>query len=194
MAEKDIILMHVRREDSGVTANDYTVLYPKTLERLVVDENGITLKDKMNTKLDKVLYTPEDILTKIKIVDGEGSGLDADTVDGLHAASFLPKIGTSIPAGADLDNYVTIGEYYCANNTVAAEVVHSPYPWFFYLEIRYIGIDSLVMQRWTSCNGSTMAIRYRKNLESYEWTDWAEYRAQTSGTWTPYLLANNVQI
>ncbi|MBC8531765.1 hypothetical protein [Gehongia tenuis] len=88
MAEKDI-LMHVRREDSGAPANDYDILYPKTLERLVVDENGIILKDKMDTKLDKVLYTPEDILTKVKTVDGEGSGLDADTVDGMHAAGIL---------------------------------------------------------------------------------------------------------
>ncbi|MBC8531767.1 hypothetical protein [Gehongia tenuis] len=87
MAEKDI-LIHVRREDSGVPTNDYDILYPKTLERLVVDENGIILKDKMDTKLDKVLYTPEDILTKVKTVDGEGSGLDADTVDGLHAAEL----------------------------------------------------------------------------------------------------------
>lgn len=29
-----------------------------------------------------------DILTELKTVDGSGSGLDADTVDGLHASSF----------------------------------------------------------------------------------------------------------
>jgi len=30
----------------------------------------------------------QDILTKLKTVDGQGSGLDADTLDGLHASAF----------------------------------------------------------------------------------------------------------
>jgi hypothetical protein len=34
-------------------------------------------------------YTASDVLTKIKTVDGSGSGLDADTVDGIQASSFL---------------------------------------------------------------------------------------------------------
>jgi len=33
--------------------------------------------------------TASEILTAIKTVDGSGSGLDADTVDGVHASSFL---------------------------------------------------------------------------------------------------------
>jgi hypothetical protein len=33
-------------------------------------------------------YTASDVLTKIKTVDGSGSGLDADTVDGYHASAF----------------------------------------------------------------------------------------------------------
>jgi len=34
-------------------------------------------------------YTASDVLTKIKTVDGSGSGLDADTVDGIQASSFV---------------------------------------------------------------------------------------------------------
>lgn len=56
MPERDI-LMHVRREDSGTPANDYDVLYPKTLDRLVMDEKGVSVRDKLNTKLDAALYT-----------------------------------------------------------------------------------------------------------------------------------------
>jgi hypothetical protein len=41
------------------------------------------------TFLPSSSYTASDILTKIKTVDGSGSGLDADTVDGIQAASFL---------------------------------------------------------------------------------------------------------
>jgi hypothetical protein len=33
-------------------------------------------------------YTASDVLTKIKTVDGSGSGLDSDTVDGYHASAF----------------------------------------------------------------------------------------------------------
>lgn len=38
--------------------------------------------------------TPSVILSEIKTVDGPGSGLDADTVDGQHASSFAPAVHT----------------------------------------------------------------------------------------------------
>ncbi len=87
MAEKNI-LMHVRRKDSGTPANDYDVLYPKTLDRLVMDEDGVDMREKLNTKLDAALYTAGDILGKLQTVDGEGSGLDADTVDGIQGETL----------------------------------------------------------------------------------------------------------
>lgn len=44
------------------------------------------------TKADNALpassYTSSDILTKLKTVDGSGSGLDADTVDGINSTGF----------------------------------------------------------------------------------------------------------
>jgi hypothetical protein len=49
-------------------------------------------------------YTAADVLTKIKTVDGSGSGLDADTVDGIHAATFYsasnppPSSGQPVPS------------------------------------------------------------------------------------------------
>lgn len=46
-------------------------------------------KDYVDTKLTASTYTASDVLTKIKTVDGAGSGLDADTLDGYHASSFL---------------------------------------------------------------------------------------------------------
>jgi hypothetical protein len=42
-----------------------------------------------NAKLNVSDYTAADVLTKIKTVDGSGSGLDADTVDGIQASGFL---------------------------------------------------------------------------------------------------------
>jgi hypothetical protein len=42
-----------------------------------------------NAALPATTYTAADILTKIKTVDGAGSGLDADTVDGVQGADLL---------------------------------------------------------------------------------------------------------
>ena len=51
------------------------------------DNNIFNLNAELGTKLDITSYTAADILTKIKTVDGVGSGLDADTLDGLAATS-----------------------------------------------------------------------------------------------------------
>ena len=40
-----------------------------------------------NNKLDASAYTAADVLAKVKTVDGSGSGLDADLLDGAHAGS-----------------------------------------------------------------------------------------------------------
>lgn len=41
------------------------------------------------TKLDSSVYTASDILNKINTVDGKGSGLDADTLDGKDSTEFV---------------------------------------------------------------------------------------------------------
>jgi len=48
-----------------------------------------TVTASIGTKLNSSDYTAADVLTKIKTVDGSGSGLDADTVDGIQGSSFL---------------------------------------------------------------------------------------------------------
>lgn len=40
-------------------------------------------------KLDTSAYTANDVLTKVKTVDGTGSGLDADLLDGKHSSDFI---------------------------------------------------------------------------------------------------------
>lgn len=57
-----------------------------------VDGNFTNLNDELATKLPITSYTAADILTKIKTVDGVGSGLDADFLDGLSTSSTLPGI------------------------------------------------------------------------------------------------------
>ena len=47
-----------------------------------------SLQTALDTKLAASSYTAADVLTKIKTVDGAGSGLNADLLDGLSSASF----------------------------------------------------------------------------------------------------------
>ena len=74
----------------------FTNLGNATLAVTVADDSHnhvISNVDGLQTALDAKLasssYTASDVLTKIKTVDGSGSGLDADTVDGIQASSFL---------------------------------------------------------------------------------------------------------
>jgi hypothetical protein len=52
-----------------------------------IDTNFSNLNTDIGTRLLSSDYTAADILTKIKTVDGTGSGLDADVLDGLNAVS-----------------------------------------------------------------------------------------------------------
>lgn len=44
-----------------------------------------------NETPEKLVISAEEILDKLKTVDGEGSGLDADMLDGKHASEFVLK-------------------------------------------------------------------------------------------------------
>ena len=50
------------------------------------DANFDNLNSEVGTKLTATNYTASDVLTKIKTVDGTGSGLDADLLDGLNTS------------------------------------------------------------------------------------------------------------
>lgn len=66
------------------------------LDGCSVNDGGSSINDlwtadkittQLSTKLNASSYTAADILTKIKTVDGAGSGLDADLLDGMNALS-----------------------------------------------------------------------------------------------------------
>ncbi|MGB8603371.1 MAG: shufflon system plasmid conjugative transfer pilus tip adhesin PilV [Rhizomicrobium sp.] len=52
------------------------------------------LQASLDAKLTATSYTAADVLAKLQGVDGSGSGMDADMLDGYHAASFLRATGT----------------------------------------------------------------------------------------------------
>ncbi len=63
--------------------------------QLANDESAVSaLTTVVSTKLPSASYTASDVLTKIKTVDGSGSGLDADLLDGKQAYD-LDNVRTS---------------------------------------------------------------------------------------------------
>ncbi len=54
-----------------------------------IDTTIKSVSNNIAGKLDASAYTAADVLAKLVGVDGPGSGLDADTVDGLQASAFM---------------------------------------------------------------------------------------------------------
>jgi hypothetical protein len=69
------------------------------------DANFTNLNTEVGSKLDFDTYTPNDILTKIKTVDGTGSGLDADLLDGLNASSIHVEATPTVVFRNELGNF-----------------------------------------------------------------------------------------
>lgn len=68
----------------------------------------------LNAKLDASAYTANDVLTKLKGVDGAGSGLDADLLDGQDGGYYLnaSNLGTgTLPVARLPASGVTAGTY-----------------------------------------------------------------------------------
>lgn len=66
------------------------VLQPSTFADIDVTGN-VAISDTLTIDGTKVLVTNTEILEGIKTVDGSTSGLDSDTVDGLHASELLSQ-------------------------------------------------------------------------------------------------------
>ena len=56
---------------------------------------GYATTTQVNTKLDSSAYTATDVLSKVKTVDGVGSGLDADLLDGKQGNEYALKTDIS---------------------------------------------------------------------------------------------------
>lgn len=56
--------------------------------------DGVTsaIQTQIDTKLASASYTAADVLSKLLTVDGSGSGLDADLLDGISSAGFTPRV------------------------------------------------------------------------------------------------------
>ncbi len=66
------------------------------------NQNADIIEEELLKRLLATDYTANDVLAKIKTVDGSGSGLDADTVDGKHATAFATEA-----QGANADDLIS---------------------------------------------------------------------------------------
>jgi len=96
--------------------------------------NVTGLQTALDDKLLATAYTAEDVLTKIKTVDGIGSGLDADTLDAqqgsyyLDFTNFTNKPDPTITLAGDLTGSVTLTDLGNATLTVSLASSVSPMP------------------------------------------------------------------
>jgi len=90
-----------------------------------IDTNFTNLNTDIGTRLLSSDYTAADVLTKIKTVDGAGSGLDADLLDGLNAVSGAT--GASIVSRNASGNFAagTITATFTGNLTGNTNGVHT---------------------------------------------------------------------
>ena len=124
----DVIIAEI---DNPSSQTDWTVVNKdldaasiKTSYESNSDTNAFT--DAEKTKLAGIEanatadQTASEILTAIKTVDGIGSGLDADLLDGLHATNFVK---TSTENTSNLDTYYTAGMVGFITTTTGAPYV-----------------------------------------------------------------------
>lgn len=79
---------------------------------------GYATTTQVNTKLDSSAYTATDVLSKVKTVDGIGSGLDADLLDGKQGNKYALKTEVITEAPSD-------GKTYGRKNKQWSEIISS---------------------------------------------------------------------
>jgi hypothetical protein len=79
--------------------------------QLQINGNAIATENYVDSAVANVDVSGSTILTAIKTVDGTGSGLDADTVDGVHASTFV-RADSDVALQADLTvaGYIKVGD------------------------------------------------------------------------------------
>lgn len=70
-----------------------------------LNAKGYATTTQVNTKLDSSAYTAADVLSKVKTVDGVGSGLDADLLDGKQGNEYALKTEVITEAPSDGKTY-----------------------------------------------------------------------------------------
>lgn len=109
---------------------------------------GYATTTQVNTKLDSSAYTATDVLSKVKTVDGIGSGLDADLLDGKQGNKYALKTEVITEAPSD-------GKTYGRKNKQWSEIIASN---------QYLDLTTLFPNE----SGTLSNEDYQKIVDAYE--------------------------
>lgn len=109
---------------------------------------GYATTTQVNTKLDSSAYTATDVLSKVKTVDGVGSGLDADLLDGKQGNEYALKTEAITEAPSD-------GKTYGRKNKQWSEIIASN---------QYLDLATLFPNE----SGTLSEENYQKVVDAYE--------------------------
>ena len=113
-----------------------------------LNAKGYATTTQVNTKLDSSAYTATDVLSKVKRVDGIGSGLDADLLDGKHGNEYALKTEVITEAPSD-------GKTYGRKNKRWSEIIASN---------QYLDVATLFPNE----SGALSEENYQKVVDAYE--------------------------
>ena len=95
-------------------------------------------------------------------------------VNELNGKSWLLQGGTAIPSSSDMDDYKTIGNYYCNQNTIAPTLLNSPFERPFTMKVGYSTGSSYPYQLYREFNTGIVAYRYF-STDSSKWTEFVYF-------------------
>lgn len=113
-----------------------------------LNAKGYATTTQVNTKLDSSAYTAADVLSKVKTVDGVGSGLDADLLDGKQGNEYALKTEVITEAPSD-------GKTYGRKNKQWSEIIASN---------QYLNLTTLFSNE----SGTLSDENYQKVVDAWE--------------------------
>jgi hypothetical protein len=138
-----------------------------------------TVDNKVNTKLDSADFNATNVMAMVQNVDGAGSGLDADYLDGL-SSEFYMKVGTT----SNFDTMLTPGSYLISPGGVGAPDSVETYG------LIVSGSGNYKSQIATSVTNNKLY--YRSYVGS--WSAWKEFASSTGNVATADKLSSPVTI
>jgi len=144
--------------------------------KAILDNIEVAYTTAMNNKLTGIEsgatadMTPTEILTAIKTVDGTGSGLDADTLDGYNATDFWKRQDNGIQIVTDWNEAIENGHYYAGaglTNSPTAEAVN-----WSCLVIKGVNDNNLTQ---IASSRDTTSRTYVRNRNAGTWRTWQAF-------------------
>lgn len=115
-------------------------------------------------------YTANDVLAKIKTVDGVGSGLDTDFFNGVGLSDFFVKRG-SLETNADFNNIVTPGVYHVGDTVSMLNTPPLSSAAWSVLEVSATS-SGYIVQRFTQVVSTNKTFYRVRNEQLNGWTAW----------------------